>query len=88
MLSEGGAFKTSLKYLDKVSAMGSIEAEQTIAQSDLMNDKRAEALSRLQKLQAKNPNNTQIAEQIKIIENGGYRLWDLPAPNVNIATAP
>ncbi len=88
MLSEGGAFKTSRKYLDKVVAMGSIEAEQTIAQSDLMNDKRAEALSRLQKLQAQNPNNTQLAQQIKIVESGGYRIWDLPAPNVNIQSVP
>ncbi len=88
MLSEGGAFKTSRKYLDKVVAMGSVEAEQTIAQSDLMNDKRPEALSRLQKLQAQNPNNVQLAEQIKIVQSGGYRIWDLPAPNVSIDTVP
>ncbi|MBS9779155.1 MAG: hypothetical protein KGV51_00920 [Moraxellaceae bacterium] len=88
MLSEGGAFTTSRKYLDKVASMGSVEAEQTIAQSDLMNDKRSDALSRLQKLQAQHPNNAQIAKQIKIIESGGYRLWDLPAPNVNIETVP
>ncbi len=88
MLSEGGAFKTSRKYLDKVVAMGSIEAEQTIAQSDLMNDKRPQALSRLQKLQAQHPNNTQITKQIQIIQSGGYRLWDLPAPNVNIQSMP
>ncbi len=88
MLSEGGAFTTSRKYLDKVVAMGSVEAEQTIAQSDLMNDNRPEALNRLQKLQAQHPNNTQIAKQIEIVQSGGYRLWDLPAPNVNIETAP
>ncbi len=88
MLSEGGAFKTSRKYLDKVVAMGSIEAGQTIAQSDLMNDKRSQALSRLQKLQVQNPNNAQLAKQIKIVQEGGYRIWDLPAPNVSIDTTP
>ncbi len=85
LLSEGGAFKTSLKYLNKAVEMGSVEAEQTIAQSDLMNDKKQQALSRLQKLQAQNPDNKQIADQIAIIEGGKYRLWDLPAPDVNVA---
>ncbi len=84
MLSEGGAFKTSRKYLDKAVSLGSVEAEQTLAQSDLMNDKRTKALQRLQRLQMNDPNNAQLAQQIMIVQAGGYRIWDLPAPNVNV----
>ncbi len=84
MLSEGGAFKTSRKYLDKAVELGSVEAEQTIAQSELMNDKRTNALQRLQRLQMNDPNNVQLAQQIAIVQEGGYRIWDLPAPNVSV----
>lgn len=84
MLAEGGGFKEGRKYLDKAAAMGSVEAEQSIAQSDLMTDKRASALSRLQKLQSQNPGNTQLADQIAIVEAGKYYIWDLPAPNINV----
>lgn len=84
MLAEGGAFKTSRKYLDKAAEMGSIEAEQTIAQSELLNDKLSEALARLQQLQLNNPHNPLITHQISIVEDGKYYIWDIPAPHINI----
>lgn len=84
MLAEGGGFKEGRKYLDKAAALGSVEAEQSIAQSELMTDNRAGALSRLQSLQTNNPNNAQIGQQIAIVESGQYYIWDLPAPDINV----
>lgn len=84
MLSEGGGFKEGKKYLDRAIAQGYIEAEQTIAQAELLGDNRTGALARLQKLQALHPNNTQLAKQIDIINNGGFYIWDIKDNDVNI----
>lgn len=84
MLSEGGGFKEGKKYLDKAVSQGYIEAEQSLAQAELLNDNRTAALSRLQALQAKNPNNTQLSEQIRIINNGGFYIWDIKDNDVNV----
>ncbi|OOR89957.1 hypothetical protein B0181_05720 [Moraxella caviae] len=84
MLSEGGGFEEGKKYLDKAAAQGSLEAEQSLAQSDLLTDKKDSALNRLKKLQAANPDNAQIAEQVKIVENGGYYIWRIANNNINL----
>lgn len=84
MLSEGGGFKEGKKYLDRAVAAGYLEAEQSLAQSDLLNDNRSAALQRLQRLQSQHPNNAQIAEQINIVQNGGYYIWDIKDNNINI----
>lgn len=75
MLSESGGFNEGKKYLEKAASLGYLEAEQSLAQADLLNDQKDTALNRLKQIQAKHPNNTQIAEQISIIENGGYYIW-------------
>lgn len=79
MLAEGGGFKEGQKYLDRAVALGYIEAEQSLAQSELLTDKRSEALSRLRRLEQQVADNTMIRQQIKIIEDGKYYIWDLPA---------
>lgn len=84
MLSESGAFKEGRKYLDKAASQGYIEAEQSIAQADLLGDNRSAALKRLQQLAAKHPDNAQIAEQIRMVENGSYYIWSIPDNNLNI----
>lgn len=84
MLSEGGGFKEGKKYLDRAIAQGYLEAEQTIAQAELLGDNRSGALARLQKLQALHPNNTQLAKQIDIINSGGFYIWDIKDTDVNI----
>lgn len=75
MLSESGGFNEGKKYLEKAASLGYLEAEQSLAQADLLNDQKDAALNRLKQLQAKHPNNAQITEQISIIENGGYYIW-------------
>lgn len=77
MLSEGGGFKEGKKYLVKAASQNYKEAEQSLAQADLLNDNRAAALSRLQALQQKHPEDATIAKQIEIIEAGKYYIWDL-----------
>ncbi len=84
MLAEGGGFKEGQKYLDKAVSLGYTEAEQSLAQSDLLSDRRSQALDRLRRLEQKNPNNAIIRQQIKLVEDGKYYIWDLPAPNINI----
>lgn len=84
MLSEGGGFKEGKKYLDKAVAQGYLEAEQSLAQAELLSDNRNGALARLQKLQAKHPTNAQLTEQINIIKNGGYYIWDIKDNDVNV----
>lgn len=84
MLSEGGGFKEGKKYLDKAVAQGYLEAEQSLAQAELLSDNRNGALARLQKLQTLHPNNAQIAEQITIIKNGGYYIWDIKDNDINV----
>jgi hypothetical protein len=56
-----------------------------LAQSDLLSDRRSEALSRLRRLEQKVPNNKVIRQQIKLIEDGKYYIWDLPAPDINVS---
>lgn len=77
MLSEGGGFKEGKKYLMKAASQSYKEAEQSLAQADLLNDNRPAALSRLKSLQQKHPNDTTIAKQIEIVEAGKYYIWDL-----------
>ena len=78
MLSEGGGFKEGKKYLMKAASQSYKEAEQSLAQADLLNDNRPAALSRLKALQQKHPNDATIAKQIEIVEAGKYYIWDLP----------
>lgn len=84
MLSEGGGFKEGQKYLDKAVKLGYTEAEQSLAQSDLLSDRRSEALDRLRRLEQQVPDNAIIRQQIKLVEDGKYYIWDLPAPNINV----
>jgi Tfp pilus assembly protein PilF len=84
MLSEGGGFKEGQKYLDRAVSLGYTEAEQSLAQSDLLSDRRDNALERLRRLEEKNPNNDTIRQQIKLIEEGKFYIWDIPAPNINV----
>lgn len=84
MLSETGAFKEGRKYLDKAVSLGSVDAEQSIAQADLLGDNRTAALKRLRDLAAKHPDNAQLTEQINIVENGGYYIWNLKADDIDV----
>ncbi|MEN2750650.1 hypothetical protein AAIR29_03295 [Psychrobacter sp. FBL11] len=84
MLSEGGGFKEGKKYLDKAVELGYTEAEQSLAQSDLLSDRRNEALDRLRRLEQRVPDNSIIRQQIKLIEDGKYYIWDLPAPDIDV----
>lgn len=84
MLSEGGGFKEGQKYLDKAVDLGYTEAEQSLAQSDLLSDRRDKALERLRRLAQQNPDNAIIRQQIKLIEDGKFYIWDIPAPDINI----
>uniref|UniRef100_A5WDY4 Sel1 repeat family protein n=1 Tax=Psychrobacter sp. (strain PRwf-1) TaxID=349106 RepID=A5WDY4_PSYWF len=77
MLSEGGGFKEGKKYLMKAASQSYKEAEQSLAQADLLNDNRPAALSRLKTLQQKHPDDATIAKQIQIVEDGKYYIWDL-----------
>lgn len=84
MLSEGGGFKEGKKYLDKAVSLGYKEAEQSLAQADLLNENRQGALQRLQKLQSQDPNNTQLAKQINIINTGGFYIWDIKDNDIHV----
>ena len=84
MLAEGGGFKEGQKYLDRAVTLGYTEAEQSLAQSDLLSDRRSEALDRLRRLQRQDPNNSILSQQIKLVEDGKFYIWDLPAPNVSV----
>lgn len=84
MLAEGGGFKESKKYLNKAAANGSIEAEQSLAQADLLGDNKAAALARLKQLQNAHPSNDQIKQQIAIIQSGSYYLWDIKDDHINV----
>lgn len=84
MLSEGGGFKEGKKYLDRAASLGYTEAEQSLAQSDLLSDRRDDALARLRRLAGQYPNNTVIPQQIKIVEAGNFYIWDIPAPDINV----
>ena len=84
MLSEGGGFKEGQKYLDQAVNLGYTEAEQSLAQSDVLSDRRDKALERLRRLEQKTPNNAMIRQQIKLVEDGKFYIWDIPASDVNI----
>ena len=84
MLSEGGGFKEGQKYLDQAVNLGYTEAEQSLAQSDVLSDRRDKALERLRRLEQKTPNNAMIRQQIKLVEDGKFYIWDIPAQDVNI----
>lgn len=84
MLSEGGGFKEGQKYLDRAVSLGYTEAEQSLAQSDLLSDRRSEALSRLRRLEQRVPDNQMIRQQIKMIEDGKFYIWDIPAPDIDV----
>lgn len=84
LLSEGGAYKQGKKYLDIAANQGSVEAEQTMAQAEIMADNVNAGLQRLRRLQQQNPNHAQLAQQIAIVESGNFRIWDIPAPDINV----
>lgn len=84
MLAEGGGFKEGQKYLDRAVALGYTEAEQSLAQSDLLSDRRSQALDRLRRLERQNPNNAILLQQIKLVEEGKFYIWDIPAPDINV----
>lgn len=84
MLAEGGGFNEGEKYLQKAANLGYIEAEQSLAQSDLLNDNRQGALARLQRLHKAHPNHPQLSTQIDIINNGGFYIWDIKDANINL----
>ena len=77
MISEAGGFKEGQVYLEKAAKGGYLEAEQSLAQTELLMDNKSGALTRLRALAAKHPNNTQIAQQLSIVENGGFYIWNI-----------
>ena len=84
MLSEGGGFKEGQKYLDRAVSLGYTEAEQSLAQSDVLSDRRDNALERLRRLEQQVPNNAIIRQQIKLVEEGKFYIWDIPAPDIDV----
>lgn len=84
MLSEGGGFKEGQKYLDRAVSLGYTEAEQSLAQSDVLSDRRDNALERLRRLEQQVPNNAVIRQQIKLVEDGKFYIWDIPAPDIDV----
>lgn len=84
LLSEGGAYKQGKKYLDVAAAQGSVEAEQTMAQAEIMADNVSAGVARLRRLQTQHPNHAQIAQQLAIIDAGKFSIWDIPAPDINV----
>lgn len=84
MISEGGGFTEGQKYLQKAASLGYVEAEQSLAQAELLADNHTGALSRLRALQSQHPTNAQIAEQVRIVENGGYYIWNIKNDNINV----
>lgn len=79
MLAEGGGFKEGAKYLEKAEKMGYLEATQSLAQADLLDDKKDRAIQRLTEFKAKNPDNPYIDEQLRIVNSDKYYIWDIPA---------
>lgn len=84
MISEAGGFKEGQKYLEKAASLGYVEAEQSMAQADLLSDNKTAALKRLRDLAKRYPENKQIAEQISMVEAGGYYIWNIKDDNVSI----
>lgn len=77
MLAESGAFKEGAKYLNKADGL---EAQQALAQIDLLEDRKESARSRLVRLaqNATGDDATLLNQQIAIIDAGGYYIWQLP----------
>lgn len=92
MLTESGGFKEGKKYLDKAANMGYTEAEQSLAQADLIQDKRAAARSRLEKLAQKHADNAQLAAQLQaqleLIRAGEFNIWDIKNNQLKLKPAP
>lgn len=78
MLTEGGGFDEGAKYLEKAEKMGYAEATQSLAQADLLNDKKERAIQRLNDFKAKYPNDPLIDEQLRLVNNGKYYIWEIP----------
>lgn len=79
MLAEGGGFQEGAKYLEKAERMGYKEATQSLAQADLLDDKRDSAIRRLNEFKAQNPNDPYIDAQLAIVNSGKYYIWEIPA---------
>lgn len=79
MLAEGGGFQEGAKYLEKAERMGYKEATQSLAQADLLDDKRDNAIRRLNEFKAQNPNDPYIDAQLAIVNSGKYYIWEIPA---------
>lgn len=77
MISEAGGFKEGQKYLEKAASLGYVEAEQSLAQTDLLSDNAASAKKRLAALKSKHPDNLQIARQADIVDAGGFYIWKI-----------
>lgn len=85
MLAEAGGLKEGKRYLDKAASMGYLEAEQSLIQSDLIdNGDRLQAVNKLRQLQRKHPHNAQIAKQIAIVEAGGYYIWKIENNHLSV----
>lgn len=78
MLAEGGGFDEGAKYLEKAERMGFAEASQSLAQADLLNDKKEQAIQRLYDFKDKYPDNPYIDEQIRLVNRGEYYIWNIP----------
>lgn len=78
MLAEGGGFDEGSRYLEKAERMGFAEATQSLAQADLLNDKKERAIERLYNFKAQYPNDPYIDEQIRLVNSGEYYIWNIP----------
>ena len=84
MISEGGGFIEGQKYLQKASSLGYLEAEQSLAQAELLAGDHAGAITRLRSLQSQYPHNSQIAEQVRIVESGGFYIWNIKDDDIHV----
>lgn len=82
MLAEGGGFDEGSKYLTKAEKMGFAEATQSLAQADLLNDKKQRAIERLYDFKTKYPNDPYIDEQIRLVNSGEFYIWNIPVKPV------
>lgn len=82
MLAEGGGFQEGAKYLEKAERMGYKEATQSLAQAELLDDKRDSAIRRLNDFKAQYPNDPYIDAQLDIVNSGKYYIWEIPAANL------
>lgn len=75
LMSESGAFKKGLEYLQRVEKKGFHEAKQSIAQVYLLTEKPKLALKKLKEFKALEPNNPVIDKQIKKVIKGDFYIW-------------